>query len=159
MKRRDLGVISIGALIAGLLMPTIVLAHCQIPCGIYDDATRFTLLEEHVTTIEKSTNEIIRLSKEKTPDWNQLVRWVENKDKHADELSEIVSAYFMAQRIKPADTKDTEAHIAYMKQLSRLHEMLIYAMKAKQTLELENVKKLRSLIAEFKDDYNKAMGR
>ena len=29
-------------------------AHCQIPCGIYGDQTRFTLMHEHVTTTEKS---------------------------------------------------------------------------------------------------------
>lgn len=33
-------------------------AHCQIPCGIYDDAARFKALAEHITTIEKSITEI-----------------------------------------------------------------------------------------------------
>ena len=36
-------------------------AHCQIPCGIYDDAARITMMEEHVTTIEKSMKQIIRM--------------------------------------------------------------------------------------------------
>ena len=30
-----------------------------------------------------------------------MVRWVVNKEVHADELSDIVTYYFMAQRIKP----------------------------------------------------------
>ena len=33
---------------------TQVYSHCQIPCGIYDDATRLKLISEHTLTIEKS---------------------------------------------------------------------------------------------------------
>ena len=33
-------------------------AHCQIPCGIFDDARVFDELEEHITTIEKSMKSI-----------------------------------------------------------------------------------------------------
>ena len=60
-------------------------AHCQIPCGIYDDAARFVSMREHVTTIEKSMKE---LAGGKAND-NQTVRWVNNKETHADELSEM----------------------------------------------------------------------
>ena len=28
-------------------------AHCEIPCGIYDDQLRLQLMREHVMTIEK----------------------------------------------------------------------------------------------------------
>ena len=31
-----------------------VLAHCEIPCGIYDDQTRVQLIHEHIGTIEKA---------------------------------------------------------------------------------------------------------
>ena len=48
-----------------LLITTVVTsiagAHCQIPCGIYNDTARITMMEEHVTTLEKSMKEIIRL--------------------------------------------------------------------------------------------------
>lgn len=54
-------------------------AHCQIPCGIYDDRARIVLMEEHVTTIEKSMNEITTLSADTPQNINQLVRWV-NRD-------------------------------------------------------------------------------
>ena len=67
------------------------LAHCQIPCGIYDDDARFTLMREHVATIEKSIKQITALGGEEKKNWNQLVRWVDNKEHHADELSEIVT--------------------------------------------------------------------
>ena len=52
-------------------------------------------MKEHVVTIEKSINEL-----NKNPNDNQKVRWILNKENHANELSEIVTYYFMAQRIK-----------------------------------------------------------
>jgi len=121
-------------------------AHCEIPCGIYDDEARITMLLEHVATIEKSMNQITAIEKEKEHNPNQLVRWVMNKEKHADELQEIVSQYFMTQRIKP-DTK------AYEKKLTLLHQMLVYAMKCKQTTDLANTAKLTGLIQEFRELY------
>ena len=121
-------------------------AHCEIPCGIYDDEARVAMLLEHVATIEKSMNQIITIEKEKEHNANQLVRWVMNKEKHADELQEIVSQYFMTQRIK-LDAKE------YDKKLALLHQMLIYAMKCKQTTDLAHTAKLTAVIQEFKDLY------
>jgi nickel superoxide dismutase len=128
-------------------------AHCQIPCGIYDDPVRFAQLEEHVTTIEKSMNEIQALAQEGEPNWNQLVRWVTNKESHADQLTEIVTFYFLAQRIKPADPGDRQAVAKYVRELRLLHEMVVHAMKAKQTTDLEHCAKLRDLISKFRASY------
>ncbi|MFC1833091.1 superoxide dismutase [Ni] [Thermodesulfobacteriota bacterium] len=79
-------------------------------------------------------NQIVEL--EKGGNANQLVRWVTNKEAHANELQHIVTQYFMTQRIK-FDTPD------YDKKLAALHEMLVYAMKCKQTTEVKNVEMLR----------------
>jgi len=128
-------------------------AHCQIPCGIYDDNLRFTLMAEHITTIEKSMKEIIRLSGGKTMDYNQLIRWVQNKDKHADNLSEIVTYYFMAQRVMPADQNDTKNHEKYVREITLLHQLLYHAMKTKQTTDLDEIGKLRELLKQFQASY------
>ena len=72
-----------------------VSSHCEIPCGIYGDETRFELLEEHITTVEKSMKMIDKLSKEKKKNDNQLIRWVSNKEKHAEYIQEIAYQYFM----------------------------------------------------------------
>jgi len=129
-------------------------AHCQIPCGIYDDGARFTLMLEHVTTIEKSMNQINQLGGEKTPDWNQLVRWVNNKEDHAGQLSEIVTAYFMAQRIKPpTEDAGSEVRARYERELELLHRILVLTMKAKQTTDLTHVEALRKLIDQFRSSY------
>jgi len=128
---------------------TCLRAHCEIPCGIYDDELRIELLKEHCTTIEKSMKMIDELSAADEIDYNQLVRWVTNKDAHADELQHIVSQYFMTQRIKPAPGGDEAAVEKYSKQLSLLHRMLIGAMKAKQTIDTAHTWELRRLIDEF----------
>jgi len=121
-------------------------AHCEIPCGIYDDQMRIDMISEHITTIEKSMTQILALAGEQPIDYNQLTRWVTNKDNHASEVQHIVSQYFMTQRIKP----DTEK---YADKLTLLHKMLIYAMKCKQTTDLSNVTTLRSLLKDFGDLY------
>jgi nickel superoxide dismutase len=121
-------------------------AHCQIPCGIYDDRARITLMEEHVATIEKSMNEIAKLSADSSQNMNQLVRWVSSKDEHADQLTEIVTYYFLTQRIKP-DSANYEA------ELKALHGMMLSAMRCKQTVDLKNVEDLKALIHRFEALY------
>ena len=117
-------------------------AHCEIPCGIYDDQLRADLIAEHSTTIEKSMKKIVELSKQNPVNYNQLVRWISNKEKHADEIQHIVTQYFMTQRIKPDAKK-------YSEKLAVLHKMLIYAMKCKQGTDVAHVSTLRSLTKEF----------
>jgi nickel superoxide dismutase len=120
----------------------IVSAHCEIPCGIYDDQLRHDLIFEHTKTIEKSMNKIVELGKSGMTNHNQLARWISNKEKHADEIQHIVSQYFMTQRIKPTQEK-------YVEKLKLLHGMLISAMKCKQTTDPAHVEQLRSQLKEF----------
>jgi nickel superoxide dismutase len=128
-------------------------AHCEIPCGIYGDTTRIDLLHEHITTVEKSMKEIESLSKDPSANSNQLVRWIGNKEEHCTKIQHIVTQYFMTQRVKPAPASDEAAHRRYMAQLTTLHGLLIYAMKAKQTTDLAHIEKLRMLVGEFSETY------
>ena len=146
----------IALVVAIALMMTIsssAFAHCEIPCGIYDDEARIAEIAEHITTIEKSMNQIISLSKEKPVNYNQIVRWVDNKEKHASELQHIVTQYFLTQRIKPYDKEEAKPRLAFARKLALLHGMLFYSMKAKQTTDLDHVEKLRSLLADFRTAY------
>jgi nickel superoxide dismutase len=133
-------------IIALFLFVSNAAAHCEIPCGIYDDEMRITLVLEHITTIEKSMNIITEIEKSKQHNANQLIRWVTNKEIHANEIQEIVSQYFMTQRIK-AGAKD------YEKKLAILHQMLVVSMKCKQTTDISNITKLRTLVNEFQTLY------
>jgi len=129
-------------------------AHCQIPCGIYDDGLRVQLIEEDITTIEKSMTKIIALSTASPIDYNQLVRWIDNKEEHAQKIQDIVTAYFMAQRIKPpADPGDTTAKNRYLHKLALLHAIQVHAMKAKQSTDLGEVETLRKLVEQFRAAY------
>ena len=134
------------SLVVGLFLLLItvsnVAAHCEIPCGIYDDQLRANLIHEHTVTIEKSMKKIAELSTQNPINYNQLTRWVSNKEEHATRIQQIISQYFLTQRIRPDAEKYTD-------KLSVLHKMLLAAMKSKQGIELANVQLLRSLLKEF----------
>lgn len=128
-------------------------AHCEIPCGIYGDSVRVALLYEHISTIEKSMNMINELSAKDSPDYNQLVRWVMNKEEHAKKMQDIVSQYFLHQRVKPTSSDDAAAYKKYVKQLETLHHVLVFAMKSKQSTDLGVIKTLREKVHEFEHLY------
>jgi len=136
-----------------------VQAHCEIPCGIYDDDMRFDMIDEHIDTIEKSVKKIAALSGDKgsAVDANQLVRWVGAKENHADQIREIITQYFLTQKLKTPDEKDAGAFAAYTGQLVLTHKILRTAMKCKQTVDLKNVEMLRTLAHDFKHAYGAAM--
>ncbi len=132
-----------------------VLAHCEIPCGIYGDDARFSAMEEDLTTIEKAMGQIAELAgKEDAQSANQLARWIGAKEEHANKIQHAVSQYFMTQRIKLPDESDAGAVAAYERKLVLLHKMMVYSMKCKQTTDLSNAKKLRDLTHEFQKVYS-----
>jgi len=141
-----------------LLKPA-VFSHCEIPCGIYNDEMRFTMIEEHVTTIEKAMKEIANLSGQQPTNFNQIVRWVTNKEKHAEDIQHIISQYFLTQRVKLVEKKGDKFHKIRIEHLSLCHEILVYAMKTKQTTDLSNVEKLEAAVKIFKDSYFKAKAK
>jgi len=141
-----------------LLKPT-VFSHCEIPCGIYNDEMRFTMIKEHITTIEKAIKEIANLSRQQPTNFNQIVRWVTNKEKHAEDIQHIISQYFLTQRVKLVEKGDDKAHKIRMEHLSLCHEILVHAMKTKQTTDFSNVENLKSAVKIFKDSYFKAKAK
>ena len=128
-------------------------AHCEIPCGIYGDRMRIHMLREHITTVEKSMRSIETLGAESKPNWNQLNRWIANKEAHADEIQEIVTQYFMTQRVKVPSTTDKASAAKYTKQLTLLHQLLVAAMKMKQTTDLNHITRARTLVNDFAGAY------
>lgn len=128
-------------------------AHCEIPCGIFEDSVRTALIAEHITTIEKSMKMIEDLSSAEEPNYNQIVRWVINKEEHAIKIQKIVSQYFLHQRIKLTDPSNTEQHEKYMKLLIYLHELQVYAMKAKQSTDMKYIAKMKASLENFEGIY------
>ena len=140
-------------LIYSLLIPvvtiqSIALSHCQVPCGIYNDALRIVQIREDFKTIRKAMDQINQLSKKSDPlSSNQLNRWVMTKEQHASNIQKTVSEYFFTQRIK------TNQSQKYIDKTTTLHQLLVAAMKCKQTIDEENVNLGIKLIDQFAELY------
>lgn len=135
--------------ILSVLIANFASAHCQVPCGIFDAELKFGELEQHVETIAKAGDQIRELSAKKeltANDHQQLVRWVTNKESHAQKIIDEAANYFLAQRIKPGQDH-------YAEKLELLHHIMIHAMKTKQSIEAEAHEKLSKKIAAFKELY------
>ena len=136
-----------------LIIRPLAFSHCEVPCGIYNDKMRFNMIEEHITTIEKALNQIVELSQQSPQNYNQIVRWVVNKEHHAEEIQHIISQYFLTQRLKPIDKKEKEAYQKLRDKIAFCHEILVYAMKTKQSTDLSNVQNLKSSVKKFSNAY------
>ncbi len=124
-------------------------AHCQVPCGIYDDARRILQIEEHLTTVERAMNSIRGLSEgDDFQSKNQLIRWVNTKENYAQKIQNIVSEYFLTQRIVPVKSSNTEYN-DYVKQTTLLQKILVSTMKCKQTVDSDYLIKTQKLLDEF----------
>lgn len=134
--------------------------HCQVPCGIFNDPLRVSLLLEHAATIKKAMIQLDRLAEMPAPsgeqftsqDFNQAARWVATKEQAATEIMTIVSEYMLAQRVKRASFKSEEE---YYKALALHHTLLQAAMKSKQTVDLDAVYALEDAIADVAGMYKK----
>ena len=128
----------------GLSLPQgiyqVVHAHCQIPCGIYNDYARVQSMLEDADTVIKSTQSIENLSgSSDAQSLNQISRWVMNKETHSQNIISTISDYFMTQRIKP-----TQAD--YAERLVKHHTVVLAAMKAKQNANTKYAKSLKESI-------------
>lgn len=141
------------ALAIVLLMSVFAYAHCEIPCGIYGDKARVDLIKEHVTTIEKSMDMIEKLSAKEDIDYNQLVRWVNNKEDHANKIQDLVTQYFMFQRVKPVLDGNKKAQKKYDTELEALHRIAVRAMKAKQSTDKTHTECILKNLEKFEKSY------
>jgi len=97
-------------------------------------------------------HKINALSKETTVNYNQLMRWITNKEVHATKIQDIVSQYFLHQRIKITDA-NSDGYKKYLNNLELLHKLLVYSMKAKQTTDLNIIGDLKKTVGSFEESY------
>ena len=122
-------------------------AHCEVPCGIYADQRRFEHMLEDTATITKAMAQINALAgKTDAQSANQLVRWVNTKEKHATDTQHVIAQYFMAQRLKPESD-------GYIQKLTTAHAVIRAAMKCKQTTKAEAADALKAAIVAFHKAY------
>ncbi len=120
--------------------PVSVLSHCQIPCGIYDDHARVQLMLEDSRTIIKAVARMGELSGKTDPQSrNQMVRWIMNKEKHAQNIISVISDYFLTQRVKPDQ-------VDYVERLKKHHAVIVAAMKAKQKADMAHARNLEEAV-------------
>jgi hypothetical protein len=130
-------------------------AHCQVPCGIYDDPMRIAMLHEDTTTIGKAVAQIKELAgKHDALAFNQAARWVTTKEDHATHIIDVVSEYFLTQKVKPV-ASGAEGHEAYVKSLADHHAVMVAAMKTKQTVDESDVQALHKAIDAMAVHYTK----
>ncbi len=121
-------------------------AHCQVPCGIYDDAGRIKQIKEDATTIAKAVTKINELAgSHDAQGMNQAIRWVVTKEAHASNVIETVSLYFLTQKVKPV-APGGDGHDAYLKSLADHHAVMSAAMKTKQSVDPAAVATLNKAI-------------
>lgn len=126
--------------------------HCEVPCGIYDDQARVKMMYEQINTIVTSMTQINKLSQEGKPNYNQLVRWITTKDDHANQLQDIITQYFMTQRLIPT-SKEDKNYDKYIRELTLMHELLVKAMKCKQTTDLSIPEGMQKTLHDFQHSY------
>ncbi len=142
------------------VLPTLVLwtaspsvsdAHCQVPCGIYDDAARIKNIREDATTIAKAIAHITDMASHKGKDThnarniNQTIRWVITKEEHASHIIEVVSQYFLTQKVKPV-ARGADGYDAYLSTLADHHAVMSAAMKCKQNADPATVTALNKAV-------------
>jgi nickel superoxide dismutase len=109
------------------------------------------MIEEHTLTILKSMN-YIEANQNDLKNQNQVTRWILNKEEHAQEIQKIVSEYFLTQRIKLKDDSKINKDI-YHAQLEVLHNIMLDAMKCKQTTDTKNTTSLLENLNKFVNLY------
>ena len=144
MKR----LILVAVLVSSAFLPMAYLAaHCEVPCGIYDDGARFTEMKEDQSTIAKAIDQINELADtHDATGHNQLARWVATKEAHATNTQHVIAQYFMTQKLK-ADGEH------YVDKLTAAHGVLVAAMKCKQSADPAMAEALKAAITKFEVAY------
>lgn len=135
------------ALLAVFAAPQSASAHCQIPCGIYDDERAFAEMKQDAVTIERSMR---GLAESKT--MHDAARWTMNKERHAQNIQDTAQAYFLAQRVKVA-AKKSKGYKNYVTSTTALHQIIVAAMKTKQSDDQAQVEALDAAIETYEAHY------
>lgn len=120
-----------------------LVAHCQMPCGIYHDNMVYDQIDQYVETMYKCIS-VLNDSKFTTPkERNEFVRWVLNKENSSDEMASLITKYFLQQKIKSGET-DTPARLA------SAHKLLFLLMQIKQCADRDIINQFADIWEEFK---------
>ena len=145
MKRLILGLV---LAVAAVVPMRYLAAHCEVPCGIYDDNARINAMYEDQSTIAKAIDNIVETAgTHDATGHNQLARWISTKEAHATSIQQTIAQYFMTQRIKADDEQ-------YVEKLTAAHAVMVAAMKCKQSADPATAEALHEAIHGFQHAYD-----
>lgn len=140
MRKFHLMAFVVAACLISLAVPRQLLAHCQVPCGIYDDNARVMGMLEDVTTIKKAIKLLGDLNdKGDVQSKQQFARWVMTKEQHAQKIISTIADYFLTQRVKAKQAD-------YVQRLKDHHAVIVLSMKAKQNASMDVAKNLEAAV-------------
>ena len=126
--------------VQALAPTTVVSAHCDIPCGIYDPAGAVLAAQ----TVAKMVDLIGALDGNSPADRNKFVRCVAVKEQHAElvkhEVQVIWSDYFKPEHL----VANPDLH-------AKVWNLLKLAGKNKQNVDAEAAAQLQTAVKEFAD--------
>ena len=145
--------IALAAVMAAVSAAPEARAHCQVPCGIYDDPARITAMREDAATIAKAIQHVMDLAgNADAQSLNQAARWISTKEAHASNIISVVAEYFLTQKVK-AVAADAEGYDAYLAKLADHHAVMRAAMATKQKADLEAASNLDAAIEKLAAHY------
>ncbi|MBA3722922.1 MAG: hypothetical protein H0W88_11055 [Parachlamydiaceae bacterium] len=105
-------------------------SHCQMPCGIYHDEMVFDQIDQYIETMAKGISILTESKFTTVQEKNEFIRWVALKETASDVAAEIITTYFLQQKIKAGEDNTVE-------RLVSAHKLLFYLMTIKQTADLK----------------------
>lgn len=140
MKRYRFLTLALLLALTAMVLPKQLYAHCQVPCGIYDDHARVVAMLEDVSTARKAVKMLNELNaKTDAQSRQQFARWVLNKESHAQKVISTISDYFLTQRVKAKQAD-------YVERLKAHHAVIVAAMKVKQNATMGPVDALEKAV-------------
>jgi hypothetical protein len=115
------------------------------------------MVREAVATIKKSAIQANELhatlsSATSAQTMNQIVRWINTKEEHADKIIHTISSYCLCQRVKP---EIFASELDYTNALKAHHAVMVCAMKAKQSVDDAVIHNLEHAVDDFAKMYIK----
>ncbi len=105
-------------------------SHCQMPCGIYHDDMVYDQIDQYIETMAKGITVMNDSKFATTQERNEFVRWVMEKDAASDDVSRVITEFFLQQKIKPNEQDTT-------KRVLSAHALLFYLVGIKQTVDMK----------------------
>lgn len=123
-------------------------AHCQMPCGIFDDTLVFKYIDQYIETMQKAVVELNDIGNSTAKDRAQFTRWVMLKEKESDLTANLITTYFLQQAITPGKEGSDEKTLA-------AHRLLFLLVKIKQNTDATYVNKFINEWSAFKPMFKK----